>query len=82
MSRKDREALVQHLYQAAFSVPREPRSPEYRRGVLDALRYRCGLTETLRLPEAFGTGTAAADAWFAGIEEGHARWREYAEKSS
>lgn len=71
------EKLARRLFDEAFSRPREPRSPEYRRGVLDALRYRFGLTETLRLPEAFETGTAAADAWFAGIEEGHARWREY-----
>ena len=62
---------------AAFSRPRDPRSPEYKAGVLAALKFRCGETPTVILPGyASGRrGTAEEDAFFAGVGEGHLIWR-------
>lgn len=68
------------IFDAAFSRPRDPRSDEYRHGVIDVLKHR--LRES---NEAFGKhqyklGTAQADAYFAGCDEGHRLAREYLEK--
>lgn len=68
------------IFDAAFSKPRDPRSDEYRHGVIDILKFR--LREA---NEAFGKhqyklGTAQADAYFAGCDEGHRLAREYLEK--
>lgn len=64
---------VDELYSRAFDVPRAPRSAEYRQGVLAALRYRI---KHARIEHRYPTGTAAADAFFAGLDEGHRLWRE------
>lgn len=50
----------------------DPRSMEYRQGVLDAIRFRLG---GIPIPRRYQVGTAQADAYFAGIERGHALWR-------
>jgi hypothetical protein len=68
------------IFDAAFSKPRDPRSDEYRNGVIDILK--CRLCEA---NEAFGKhqyrlGTAQADAYFAGCDEGHRLAREYLEE--
>lgn len=65
------------LFQAAFAGPRDARSPEYRDGVLNALRFRLNEASEIRCPHR--SGTAAADAFFAGCEEGHRLAREYLE---
>jgi hypothetical protein len=65
------------IFDKAFSVPRDPRSDEYRHGVIDILK--CRLHEA---NEAFGkkqyvVGTAQADAYFAGCDEGHRLANDY-----
>lgn len=67
----DPEALVA----AAFSTPRTPRSPEYKAGALALLRFKCGQAERCEAcPHP--PGTAAADAWFSGLSEGHSIFRK------
>jgi len=56
-------------FKAAFAVPRTPRSLEYRMGVLDALRLNYRDIEKIQCP--YAPGTAQADAYYAGNEEGH-----------
>jgi hypothetical protein len=59
----------------AFSTARHrtPRSAEYRLGVLAALKYRI---EGIPMELPYTVGTAQADAWFAGTDEGHRLYRE------
>jgi len=70
------ESMVQAIFYSAFSHDRhrDPRSDEYKQGVLAALRYR--LTQAAIIMP-YTAGTARADAWFAGVDEGHRLWREY-----
>lgn len=63
---------VQRLMDAAFFPGRTPRSAEYRAGCRAALEFRFAGQP---LPMPYAAGTAAADAFFAGIEEGHAIWQ-------
>lgn len=60
---------AQDIYSAAFSKPRDPRSAEYKKGVLDVLRFRFGESQRVRC--AYRAGTAQADAYFSGCDEGH-----------
>ena len=54
---------------AAFDVPRDPRSAEYRDGALRILKLRL---EGVALPPCpFPMPSAQADAWWAGTDEGH-----------
>lgn len=55
------------IFAAAFYAGRPPRSPEYRDGMLKHLRYGLGEAEKPVCPHA--EGTAAFDAWFAGVGE-------------
>ncbi|MDY0011312.1 MAG: hypothetical protein RBS40_00290 [Rhodocyclaceae bacterium] len=48
------------------------RSPEYRLGMLDVLKYRM---HGARIQVPFQLGTSQADAYFAGNDRGHALWR-------
>lgn len=66
---------ARELFEAAFSVPRDVRSPEYKAGVLDVLRFRLSETGSVRCP--YQAGTAQADAYWSGCDEGHRRAREY-----
>ena len=68
---------VDLLYQTAFYNGRTPRSQEYKAGARMALEHRI-LQKDFELP--YQAGTAAADAFFAGIEEGKTIWRAAAEK--
>jgi hypothetical protein len=62
------------LFTAAFSTPRQPRSPEYKAGALALLRFKCG--QAARCDECpHPHGTAAADAWYSGLSEGHSIFR-------
>jgi len=60
------------IFTEAFSVARNLRSPEYKRGVLAALKFRL---EGVKIPPPFPEGTAASDAFYSGVDEGHAHWR-------
>lgn len=55
------------LFNRAFSVPRTPRSPEYKAGVLEHMKYRMKESSECRCPHA--EGTAAHDAWWSGVTE-------------
>lgn len=67
------------IFEAAFSTPRDKRSEEYKAGVLAALRFR--LQEADGIPCGYETGTASADAYFAGCDEGHRLVREHFERA-
>jgi len=68
------------LFARAFHATRTPRSSAYREGVLVALRFRLGELPAIRCP--FAAGTAEADAFHAGADEGHAiARRELKEKA-
>jgi hypothetical protein len=60
------------IFREAFSVPRGLRSAEYKRGVLAALKFRL---EGVKISDPFPEGTAAADAFYSGVDEGHRLWR-------
>ena len=63
---------VDQLFQTAFYNGRTPRSQEYKAGALMALEHRI---ERKDFDMPYQVGTAAADAFFAGIEEGKTIWR-------
>lgn len=63
---------VDQLFAAAFDMPRDPRSPEYKAGVRAALSFRI---DGLPIRHPYPAGSAADDAFAAGIQEGHAIWR-------
>lgn len=63
---------VEQLFQTAFYNGRTPRSAEYQTGTRAALAFRL---ERKNIEPPYQPGTAAADAFFAGIAEGHALWR-------
>jgi len=63
---------VDQLFQTAFYNGRTPRSQEYKAGARAALAFRI---ERRDIDPPHQAGTAAADAYFAGIAEGHALWR-------
>ena len=71
----ERMATARELFDAAFETYRDLRSAAYREGALAALRYRLGEAEHLRQPHQLGT--AEADAWFAGSDEGNCIARQY-----
>ena len=66
-------ADVDQLLAAAFNVPRDPRSPEYKAGARAALDFRAN---AVRIPHPYTAGSAADDAYHAGIQEGHVIWRK------
>lgn len=68
---------VDQLYQTAFFNGRTPRSQEYKAGARMALEHRI---ERKDIEVPYQVGTAAADAFFAGIEEGKIIWRAAAAK--
>lgn len=68
---------VDQLYQTAFYNSRTPRSQEYKAGARMALEHRI---ERKDIEVPYQVGTAAADAFFAGIEEGKTIWRKAAAK--
>ena len=68
---------VDSLYQTAFYNGRTPRSQEYKAGARMALEHRI---ERKDFDMPYQVGTAAADAFFAGVEEGKTIWRAAAAK--
>lgn len=63
---------VAELLLEAFPPGRPNRSPEYKLGLEQALRSRL---EGVRTDCPYQHGSAALDAWAAGIEEGHLIYR-------
>lgn len=63
---------VMEIFEAAFHPARDPRSEEYKAGVIAALSFRIA---GQKIPQPYALGTAQADAFYAGIDEGHRRWR-------
>lgn len=63
---------AEKLFKDAFSVPRDPRSQEYKDGVLAALKYRL---EGVKIQMPYAAGTAQADAFYSGLTEGHGIYR-------
>jgi hypothetical protein len=70
---------VERLMDLAFFPGRAPRSAEYRQGCQAALEYRI-LARRMHAP--YPAGCSEADAWFAGVEEGHAIWRRKCEAAA
>lgn len=73
------EAVAADLFAQSFERPRDPRSMEYRAGVLAALQFRLAGHAITR---PYSAGTAADDAFDAGMAEGHAIWRAAAASAS
>ncbi len=68
------------IFDEAFSKPRDPRSDEYRHGVIYILKFRLREANEVFGKHQYKLGTAQADAYFAGCDEGHRLAREYLEK--
>lgn len=66
--------LVETLLRNAFDRPRTPRSIAYKRGAQWALDFRI---LDVRAPLPYQPGTAEADAFFAGRNEGNEIWRAH-----
>jgi hypothetical protein len=64
---------AERVFDAAFDAPRDSRSVEYKKGALAALRYRLEGAPSPVCP--YSVGTCQADAWWAGMNEGHALFR-------
>lgn len=67
-------SLADTLMATAFSVSRDPRSDEYKAGCRAALEHHENSVEILN---PYKAGSAARDAFFAGVAEGHAIWRAH-----
>jgi len=65
-------SLAQKLYDEAFApeTGRDLRSDAYKRGVLDALRWKAGEGPDPKKAMPYQLGTTDYDAWFAGLDEG------------
>lgn len=61
-------ATAEQILEDLFSSPRDPRSSEYRDGLLTELKFRLEGEGYPACP--FELGTAQADAWFSGRDEG------------
>ncbi len=70
---------VEELFNKNFNVPRTPRSAEYWGGVRAALAFRL---ESKKIVLPYRVGTAAADAFFAGVDAGHLIWRQSKEQAA
>ena len=70
-------STAQELFDSAFSVTRDPRSDAYRHGVLDILKYKLREINPTFGKSNYVMGTAEADAYYAGCDEGHRIAREY-----
>jgi hypothetical protein len=66
--------LVAQLFSAAFDKPRDPRSTEYKAGVRALLVLRVHGLDIIR---PYPMGTAQADAFYSGVDEGNIIWREH-----
>ena len=69
--------LAQQLFDEAFNTNRDPRSDAYKRGVLDALKFRSGEITNMKQTMPYELGTAECDAWSSGTDEGYGIWRRH-----
>lgn len=76
------EEIAVRLYEEAFKGPRDPRSDAYKKGVLDAIRFRLKVIATLNDACPYVPGTAENDAWHSGLYEGHSLGKSYLESIS
>jgi hypothetical protein len=76
MTFRDGLPLIEKLVTAAFDRPRDPRSDAYKLGVRELLANQV-LGAPFRCP--YKLGTAEADAFFSGSDEGRTIWRQYEE---
>lgn len=60
---------VDELMKQAFERPRDPRSDEYKAGCRALLDFRLN---HVAIQWPYARGTAQSDAFFAGMDEGHA----------
>nr|WP_314540063.1 hypothetical protein [uncultured Massilia sp.] len=69
-------ALVENFMRAAFAPnsTRSPRSDAYRLGVRELLNSRALV---VRLVCPYTMGTAEADAFYSGVDEGNCIWRDH-----
>jgi len=69
--------VVSDLFLQRFnpSAVGDPRSPEFRAGVMACLMFKAKEVEELKSP--YKPGTASRDAYDAGIEEGVVIWRQH-----
>lgn len=67
---------VDALMSATFDRPRDPRSAEYKSGVKAALEFRINGVPIKCLYEPTWPHS---DAFYAGVDEGHAIWRSATE---
>lgn len=65
------------IFGDAFARPRTPRSDAYKFGVLDVLKFRFGEQPNVKGKDLYMPGTAEADAYWSGCDEGHRLYREY-----
>ena len=68
---------AQQLYDETFPFSRPLRSEAYKLGVMACLRAR--INGSLQPDCTYALGTAEADAWYSGRDEGHALARAEAE---
>jgi hypothetical protein len=74
-------SVAEELFAKAFNAAREPRSLEYKRGVMAALIHgSAGIKPEKNCP--YKVGTAGFDAFEVGLEEGHRIWMEHVEATA
>lgn len=66
--------LVDDLMRAAFNIARDKRSDAYKLGARELLKHRAA---GIRFVSPFPMGTAEADAFFAGSDEGRMIWTKH-----
>jgi len=74
MSVADALPLIEKLISAAFNIPRDPRSDAYKVGAREILMCR---TIGTKYACPYKLGTAEADAFFAGSDEGNRIWQQH-----
>lgn len=65
------ESAIDRLMSTTFCPGRDPRSDEYKAGARAVLMF---LLEGAPMPRPFEMGTAQADAFYAGVDEGRGVW--------
>ena len=79
MTTQEGTDFAQKLFNQAFNKPRCARSTEYKAGALAALRFyiHCETKLPKEFTAPYEKGSAEADAWFSGAQEGVAIYRSY-----
>ena len=72
-------STIDKLMQQTFGRARDPRSDEYKAGCRALLECKA-FKKQIKCP--YPMGTAQADAFYAGTDEGHGVWRNFCVKVS